>query len=451
MSNSLLSKQIHTRSKLGIVSHLHRQFNRYPRLLISIGTAGLLLTFAVPIVKTQLAPAAESTATNGARVLPVEMLTVETVSSYEVSRAYTGEIAALRSSDLGFERGGQLVEVTVQEGDRVTAGTPLARLDTSNLQTERQQLEAEKAEAMAQLNELQTGPRSEDIAAAEAAVRDLEQQLALQQTQRSRREALYTEGAISREELDEFAFGQGSLEARLDQTRSNLRELRNGTRQEQIAAQQARVQQLDARIANVDVNIRKSTITAPFDGIISTRQIDEGTVVSSGQSVVRLVENAAPEARIGMPTDTVNQLQAGNTQILKLGSETYSATVVAILPEVDAETRTQIVVFRLAEAVITNLSPGQTARVEMVDTIPADGVWLPTEALTQGIRGLWNCYMLVQSDDNNPDHYEVQPQAVEIIHQEAERVLVRGTLQSGDRIVANGTHRLVPGQQVQPL
>ncbi|MEO0828169.1 MAG: efflux RND transporter periplasmic adaptor subunit, partial [Cyanobacteria bacterium J06642_9] len=348
-------------------------------------------------------------------------------------------------------RGGQLVEVTVQEGDRVEAGTPLARLDASNLQTERQQLEAEKAQAMAQLTELQTGPRSEDIAAAEAAVRDLEQQLALQQTQRSRREALYAEGAISREELDEFAFGQGSLEARLDQTRSNLRELRNGTRQEQIAAQQARVQQLDARIANVDVNIRKSTITAPFDGIISTRQIDEGTVVSSGQSVVRLVENAAPEARIGMPTDTVNQLQAGNTQILKLGSETYSATVVAILPEVDAETRTQIVVFRLAEAVITNLSPGQTARVEMVDTIPADGVWLPTEALTQGIRGLWNCYMLVQSDDNNPDHYEVQPQAVEIIHQEAERVLVRGTLQSGDRIVANGTHRLVPGQQVQPL
>ncbi|GAX36526.1 hypothetical protein [Nodularia sp. NIES-3585] len=47
--------------------------------------------------------------------------------------------------------------------------------------------------------------------------------------------------------------------------------------------------------------------------------------------------------------------------------------------------------------------------------------------------------------------YTVQEKAVEILHQTGDRVLVRGTLQPGDRIVANGTHRVVPGQKVQPL
>ncbi|MGF1522008.1 MAG: efflux RND transporter periplasmic adaptor subunit [Leptolyngbyaceae cyanobacterium] len=432
---------------------LAAKIQRHPRLAIGLGAIGLLLFVGVPVAQTRLASGldVEAAQSESVNVLPVETLTVDAVSSYEVARSYTGEIAALRASELGFERSGQLVDVYVQEGDRVAAGDPLARLDIQNLQTQRQQLEAEKAQAMAQLAELEAGPRAEDIAAAAAAVQDLEQQLALQEIQRSRREMLYSEGAISREELDEFAFGEGALQARLDQFQSNLEELQNGTRQEQIDAQRATVQQLNARIANLDVSIGKSTINAPFDGIVSDRQVDEGTVVNAGQSVLRLMENAAPEARIGMPTDVARELSVGTPQTLELGGATYSAVVDAVLPEVDPDTRTQVVILRLEPAAIASISPGQTVRVERAESIPTDGVWLPIEALTQGIRGLWNCYVLTSPDEGPADIYEVQPQAVEILHQAGDRVLVRGTLQPGDRIVANGTHRLVPGQRVEPL
>ncbi|MEM7773872.1 MAG: efflux RND transporter periplasmic adaptor subunit [Cyanobacteria bacterium P01_A01_bin.37] len=437
---------------LALGSRFFDRIQRYPRRTIGFGALGLLLLLGIPVVYTRLAGSSvESANANQINVLPVETFTVETVDSYDVARAYTGEIAALRASDLGFEQGGQLVDVYVQEGDRISAGAPLARLDTRNLQTQRLQLNAEKARAIAQLTELTAGPRAEDIAAAAAAVRDLEQQLALEEARQTRRAFLYNEGAISREELDETSFGQGALEARLDQAQSNLEELQNGTRQEQIDAQRALVQQLDARIADLDVTISKSTLNAPYDGIIATRQVDEGTVLSPGQPVLRLVEDAAPEARIGMPTDITNQLRVGTPQTLRLGTETYSATVDSVLPEVDPETRTQMVVFRLESAAISRISPGQTVRVDLMETAPTDGVWLPTGALTQGIRGLWNCYVLISPEDSTPDVYEVQPQAVEILHQEGDRVLVRGTVQSGDRIVASGTHRLVPGQQVKPL
>ena len=446
-SNSLPPDSVDSSSSYSLFENIQR----YPRRALGLAAVGLLLLVGIPVMQGRFAnPEVEAAQTEPINVLPVETLAVEAVSTYEVARAYTGEIAALRASELGFERSGQLVEVYVNEGDRIAAGEPLARLDTLNLQAQRQQLEAEKAQAMAQLAELESGPRDEDIAAAAAVVQDLEQQLALQAVQRSRREFLYAEGAISKEELDEFAFGEGALQARLDQFQNNLVELQNGTRQEQLDAQRALVQQLDARIADLDVTIGKSTLSAPFDGIVADRKVDEGTVVNAGQSVLRLVENAAPEARIGMPTEVTNDLTVGTLQTLELDGGTYSAVVNAVLPEVDPDTRTQVVIFRLDPTALPSVSPGQTVRVELIETIPTDGVWLPTEALTQSIRGLWNCYVLTSSDESPADIYEVQPQAVEILHQEGDRVLVRGTVQPGDRIIANGTHRLVPGQRVKP-
>ncbi|MBE9048019.1 efflux RND transporter periplasmic adaptor subunit [Pleurocapsales cyanobacterium LEGE 10410] len=379
------------------------------------------------------------------RVIPVETIEVQPVDSYQVSRTYTGEIAAIRSSNIGFSRGGEIEQVLVREGDRITAGQPLARLDIRNLETQRQQLVAEKARSQAQLTELERGARVEDIDAARAEVRDIEQQLKLQAKQRERREYLYNQGAISREELDEYAFGEGSLQARLSRAKSNLAELENGTRPEQIAAQQATVQQLEAQIADLDVTIDKSTLKAPFNGIVAVRELDEGTVANAGQSVIRLIENASPEARIGMPARVIEKLDIGSTQTLKLGSRTYQATIDSTLPEVNSNTRTQTVVFKLDPSAIPRINPGQTARLELVNEIDTDGYWLPTDALTQGIRGLWNCYVITQSDDGKQ---QVQQQAVEIIHQQGDRALVRGTLQPGDEIVANGTHRLVPGQIV---
>ena len=423
--------------------------------LIGLGAVGLLFAVGTPMIQNRsAAQEANGVASGEVNVLAVETLTVEAVNSYTVSRAYTGEIAALRSSDLGFTRGGELAQVMVQEGDRVTADQPLAQLDTQNLQTQRQQLEAQKLEAQARLLELERGARQEDIAAAQAEVRDFENQLQLQEQQRSRREFLYEQGAISKEQLDEFAYGAETLQARLDRARSNLDELLNGTRPEQVAAQRAVVQQLEASLADIDVNLNKSTLKAPFNGIVSARQVDEGTVVGAGQSVVRLVENEAPEARIGMPENAASRLQLGNAVTVNLGTESYSATVKSILPEVDPDTRTQSVVFQLDQAALAQVNPGQTVRVELIETIPTRGIWVPTQALTQDIRGLWSTYVLTPADPDSthPDQstYEVQPQSVEILHQDSERVLVRGTLQTGDRIVASGVHRLVPGQQVRP-
>lgn len=90
-------------------------------------------------------------------LLTVKTTNVKPVKSYQVSRTYTGEVEAVRASELGFEQGGKLVWLGVDRGNLVTTGTALAKLDTTNLEAKRQELIAQKDQAVAVLEELQTG------------------------------------------------------------------------------------------------------------------------------------------------------------------------------------------------------------------------------------------------------------------------------------------------------
>ncbi len=379
--------------------------------------------------------------------LAVETTQIQLSKSYQTVQSYTGKVVARLESEIGFERGGKLVSVLVDEGDRVRKGTTLAQLDTSNLAAQRQSLIAQKAQAEARLAELQNGARQEQIAAAAARVRDLEKQLELEQIKSDRRADLYQQGAIAKEQLDEVAFNSLALSERLSNARSNLAELVNGTRKEQIKAQKAVVAQLSAEIADLEITISKSTLKAPFSGAISWRYVDKGTVLEIGKPVLRLVEDTQPEIRIGVPVDVATTLSTGSQQVVEIGSKTYSATVKAILPEVDTATRTRTVILQLEPN--TKVSPQQIARLQITQTNNIEGYWLPVTALVKGERGLWSCYTVIPTNDSNT--YQVERRLIEVLETKGEQVLVRGTLQEGDTIITDGTQRLVPGQLVSKV
>ena len=425
------------------------KINKYLRLAkFSLLGAGLLL-LGVGVVNLKRPP--EPSVASSENILPVETLKAKPVKSYQEKRTYTGEVAALRASELGFERAGKLTQILVDEGEAIAAGTPIAQLDISSLNAQRQQLIAQKEQAQSVLQELEAGPRPEKITAARAAVKDLEAQLTLEQNKRSRREFLYAQGAITKEQLDEVSSQVNALEERLLAAQSELDELVKGTRTEQIDAQKAAVKQLEAQLAEIDITIAKSTLKAPFAGTMAAHRVDQGTVVSAGQAIVRLVE-AKPEARIGIPASVADRLKIGSQQEVAIGAKTYQAQLSAILPEVNTTARTQTVLLALDPSAAAEVDPGEIARWQYTQEITTEGYWLPAEALVKGTRGLWSCYVLgtqaERSGKANP--FRVEQKTVEVLHQESDRVLVRGTLQSGDRLIASGVHRLVPGQLVTP-
>ncbi len=384
-------------------------------------------------------------------ILPVQSVEIEKVDAYSVKRNYSGKISANRTSELGFERSGQILKIFVEEGDKVVRGTPLAYLDTRSLKAQERELIAQRAQAKARLRELKAGPRSQTIEASRASVRDLEAQLNLAQRKKQRRQQLFSQGAISNEQLDEVTFEKRRIRARLEEAQSRLNELLAGTRPEIIQGQQARVERLNASLENLRIELEKSILRSPFDGTISLRRVDEGSAVSASQPVLRLVENRKIEAKIGIPVTTASQIKIGSSQDLEVNGENYPAVVTSLLPELDSRNRTVTVVLTLDRNKFQNIWPGQVAKLEVTENIAGTGYWVPTTALVRGTRGLWSAYVLGDREPGKQDTFKLTRKYVEVIHAESDRVFVRGTLEPKDRIVINGTHRLVPGQLVTSI
>ena len=369
-------------------------------LLRRAPTLSLFLTALVAVAVTTGSelPRAESGAdTPSPPPLPVATFVPEAVDGYLVTRWYLGRLEAARSSALGFELAGQLDAIEVHEGDQVAAGQLLATLDALRLQAQRNELEAAVAEAEARRR--------------------------LAQLTLNRLSNVVQAGGVSRQQLDEA---------------------REGLRVAEAAASLAR-----ARVDTIGVEIAKSQLRAPFDGVIVRRLMDEGRVVAAGEPILELLEGAAPEVRVGVPTELAEELPPGSLHTLRIAGEEMAAQVLAVIPAVDPRTRTLEVRLVPHSGNAMALRDGALASVGLQQWVSQRGYWVPLEALTEGMRGTWNVYEVAPAEAH-PETWEIRPRPVETLHLAADRAFVAGDLAGAYRLVASGLHRTVPGQQVRP-
>lgn len=333
----------------------------------------------------------------------VSVFNVVAEQSYQSNRVYAGRTAATRAAELGFKRGGEIAQMQVDLGDVVATGDTLAKLDTASINAQLTQAAAEVSLARANLEAL--------VAEAE---------LATNTEQRFR--TLREQGHASVQVYDETRLALRAKQAQLNVARANL--------ERALAAQKS-----------VEVELREAVIRAPFPGTIQARYVDEGTQIRSGEAALRLVEDAHREAHVGIPADIAQRMVPGQTYQVSWQNQTYAASLNAVLPEVDPATRTLTAVFTLTGI---DIPLGSTVEVAINEAVDAPGFWLPLSALTEADRGLWGVYVV------NAEQI-VERRLIEIVHSEADRVFVRGTLRTDDRVVATGVQRIVPGQVVNPV
>lgn len=444
-SSKSLSDSLFFEQKMTIRQIVADYLKRFYFVLIAFSIvvlAALLWAFSEVAYSTEITSSDEAQ-----QGIPVNVIELKPVKSFARKRNYTGKVTAARTSELAFERSGKLIKIAVDEGDHVEVGMPLANLSTRHLDVMRRKLQAERAAAQAKLEEFLAGPRRQEIEVAEAEVRRLKAKHKNLDADHSRNQKLLKRNAISKSVFEASESDLQQQKAQLDAAISRLSELKEGTRKEQIAAQKAVVANLDASLADNQVDLDDTVLTAPFSGRISKRYADEGTVISPDMPLFKIVEDQKLEARIGVPVEMAKSLEHGMQKQVQLNGKSYESTLKAILPELDPVTRTQEVVLSLNAKAAQHLVPGQVIRIEIEEPVEMQGFWLPLSALARGERGLWSAYAVINGETKG--ELILEKRKIEILHTEGDRVLVRGTLKTGDQIVINGTHKLASNQRVE--
>ena len=388
----------------------HRGYAERPRhahraQLVAFAVGVLALCLQLFLLLWSGAAAAEPNGagndSTGSPPIEVQTMTLHAQDRFRTQRTFSGRTVAARSSQLGFNRGGALIEVLVDTGDSVAQGSVLASLDTAALNAQERQAEADVALARASL------------AAAQAQAR-----LAKNTETRIRR--LHTQGHAPRQTLDEAVLNGQATDAA-------------------VRVAEAGVLRANAALQAVRVALQESRIHAPYDGTIQSREADEGTQVRAGQTVLHIVERGATEVHVGVPSRVAADLQIDAPYPILAGTTHLTARLRAILPQVASDTRSVTAVFNLAAD--ADLPIGDVVELVFEESVETAGFWLPLSALTESDRGLWGVYVV--NDDTR-----VQRRLVEVVHTEADRAFVRGTLADAERVVRTGVHRIVPGQRV---
>ena len=344
---------------------------------------------------TALIKANKVTTTSAERTpMPVAATTYREQASYVRKATYLGVVRAGSDSVLGFEVAGVLTSLTATEGMRVSAGDVLAQLGIDRRQTR--------------------------LDAAAAAYDRVVAERAQAEARANRIASLVEDGSASQQDYDDARFAVQAL-----------------TAAENTAAAQRQSAQLE---------LEKSTLLAPYEAVVAERLVQTGAVVAPGTPVMRLVTATGREAHVGVPPHVARKLITGNPYTLSLQSEQVTAVLRSIRDDIDSATLTVGAVFDMPDD--TSVAVGESAALQVAETVGSSGGWLPVTSLLEASRGLWDVLTITPDSEGRQ---RARRESVEILYTRGSEVFVRGTLPPEVSVVASGLQRISPGDLVEPV
>jgi RND family efflux transporter MFP subunit len=307
------------------------------------------------------------------------------------SLTFSGEIKSHQTANLAFRVPGTVENILVKEGDKVTQGQVLARLDPHDFQVQINEIAA-------QLNEAKAAHK-----------------LAVIELKRTRQ-----------------AVGDNAL-ASINLDRATSADSRA----------QARVNTLQQSLNKAQDALRYSQLTAPFDGVIGQRFIDEHEQTAPGITMLSLHQPQALDAVVDVPEQHIGQMKKGMSAGVKWYRQDSDinavSTEVASLP--DPFKRTYEMTFKLLGH-SSQLVPGKSISVELTIPVQTQVYCLPVAA----VKSLAGQPQLVSIRAAKAHHVPVT-----IISQRHDSLCVTGELKPGDQVVTAGSALLKEGQEISVI
>jgi HlyD family secretion protein len=287
----------------------------------------------------------------------------------------SGKVQPKRQVNVSANTTGRVTRVAVEEGQRVKAGQFLLEIDPKQLEGQMQRGEASVAAAQSSLQSARTQ------------VEQGRANLDLARQNLKRQEDLWKEGLTTKENLEK---------AQNDVT---VREADLRTRTQDIETNEARIRQEQASLSTTRYNLNQIIITAPMDGLVTRRSIEEGetavlgTMNNAGSVLLTIADMSVIEAEVEVDETeipTVALHQEAKVTIDAVPDRTFKGRVTEIgnspiQTSTQSSGQRQATTFKVVitlEEPVPDIRPGFTCTAEITTAKRKDVVAVPIQALT---------------------------------------------------------------------
>lgn len=241
-----------------------------------------------------------------------------------------GQIAPLQESTLSFQQSGPISTIYVNQGDRVSAGQLLAKIDDSTLRAQLAQVEAQIAQTSSQaqssalnvpITQQQT---SQAVASAKAALANAKLTYD-QDTQ------LFKQGYVSQSQLEQARAQYVAAQSQYNTALANQGS--TGIQSSNAAAAREAVRATQAQANILRTEIGQTSLYAPFDGVVTARLMDPGAMASPGNPVLRVSQVDAVWVNVNVPDEDLAYVHAGTPvsfSASQLGGRGFTGSIATV-------------------------------------------------------------------------------------------------------------------------
>jgi HlyD family secretion protein len=415
----------------------------------------------------------------------VEIVAVERETLTDTVSA-SGSLEPAAEVEMKFEIGGMVEEVLVKEGQTITAGTVLARLDTTDLELQVRSAEIDLAQAQANLEQLMEPEMAEKITAAQAAVEsarlnlaDLEDgidpdevtkaEAALQQTEITLQEAQWAYDQVAyrgdvgampeANELQNATLAYESAVAdynlavkeatpaelaeansTLASAQSTLAELRQEPSDAEIASQQANVDKAQLSLEEAQANLEDAVLVAPTGGVVLQVNIETGERVldDATEAAMTIADTSTYLLKMEVDELDIGQVKVGQPATVTLDAfagQSFAGTVTEISPSPASTDTDSIVTYEVTiilESQEQNLGllSGMTANATIQTKELSQVLVVPTQAIQTSEGSEAITYVEKLDEQGNGMRVEVELG----LRSGSVREVIAG-LEAGDRVI----------------
>lgn len=349
-----------------------------------------------------------------------------------------GELAAFRDVAVYPKVQGFVRRIDVDRGSAVKKGQTLLEIDAPELSSQYGEAEGKLESVKSALLEMQSR-----IHRSVAEQKEAEAKLASDEAVQKRiQHAAKTPGAVAETDLDEVQQKVEAGKARVQALVQAVEAARS-----QLKSEQGKVKAAEQALSSVKEMRNYLTITAPFDGVITERNVHEGSLVSSSslnaKPMLRIQQTSVLRLLVPVPESAVSGMAVGMQMTFTVPAYTgkvFNATLKRIGHVLDPKTRSMMV-----EADVQNLQaelePGMYPEVQWQLKRPYSTLFVPSSAVTSNADATF----VIRIKNGLAERVEVSRGQTM-----ADFVEVVGEIHAGEEVALKATEELKTGTKVDP-